>query len=201
MRSSAITACVFGILAVPAFAAAQQPRSVEQQIQTAVAPLPEKLRDGARVLGYRPGAAGLVELRAGSNRMTCLADDPSDETVHTACYHDSLEPFMGRGRALRAAGHAAAAVDSIRNAELEAKKITIPAGASVYNLRAKTLDAATGEPVTPQRWYVVYTPYATGESIGYLGEFVPGAPWIMFPGTARSHLMIVPPAPEPKPGS
>ncbi|HKP28651.1 MAG TPA: hypothetical protein VJU15_04585, partial [Gemmatimonadales bacterium] len=81
---------------------AQLPTS-DQQIAAAVLALPESMRTSAAVLGYRTAGA-LTELRKGSNGMTCLADDPESPAFHVACYHESLEPFMARGRALRAQG-------------------------------------------------------------------------------------------------
>ena len=45
------------------------------------------------------------------------------------------------------------------------------------------------------RW-VVYTPWATAESTGLPPMPTgPGAPWLMFPGTAGAHIMITPPPP------
>ena len=42
--------------------------------------------------------------------------------------------------------------------------------------------------------FVIYIPYATEESTGIpLSPVVPGAPWIMDPGTHRAHIMINPP--------
>ena len=43
----------------------------------------------------------------------------------------------------------------------------------------------------------VYTPYATEESTGLpASPQAPGAPWIMRPGTASSHIMVVQPREE-----
>ena len=76
--------------------------TVDQQVTAAVLALPAGMRAGATVLGYRD-AGKLVELKAGTNGMICLADDPAIPAFHVACYHESMEPFMARGRALRAA--------------------------------------------------------------------------------------------------
>ena len=37
------------------------------------------------------------------NEMVCLADDPKQDGFSAACYHKDLDPFMGRGRELKAA--------------------------------------------------------------------------------------------------
>lgn len=73
----------------------------ETQIAAAVQAAPEDRRAAAAVLGYDP-AGQLVTLRAGTNDLVCLADDPRDEAFSVACYHKDLEPFMARGRELRA---------------------------------------------------------------------------------------------------
>ena len=97
----------FAILAgamVVSRAGAQAPAPEPQQIAAAVLPLPAAMRDGAGVMGYR--TAGRLEvLRPARNGMQCLADDPADDRFHVACYSTSMEPFMARGRELRAAGH------------------------------------------------------------------------------------------------
>lgn len=45
------------------------------------------------------------------------------------------------------------------------------------------------------RW-VLYTPWATVAETGLSPRpTAPGAPWLMFPGTAGAHIMITPPQP------
>jgi hypothetical protein len=99
-------------LALIAPAAWAQDRSPATQIAGAVLPLPDSMKAGARVLGYREGK--LVELRPGANDMICLADNVADSTFQASCYHKSLEPFMARGRELRAQGLKRQAIDSTR---------------------------------------------------------------------------------------
>ena len=174
----------------PATGAAPTP---DQQIAAAVLPLPTELRAGARVLGYSPDKK-LVQLRPGTNAMTCLADDPGDERFHVACYHDGLEPFMLRGRQLRAAGVKGPAVDSARFAEVKAGKLKMPAQGTLYSLTGKAAgwNLATGEVTGASRLYVVYIPFATDASTGLSAQPQPGGPWIMFPGTAKAHIMFTP---------
>jgi hypothetical protein len=65
-------------------------------------------------------------------------------------------------------------------------------------LTGKGYDPATGKVSDAYLRFVVYTPYATQESTGLpLAPSAPGAPWLMFPGTAGAHIMINPPKPEP----
>lgn len=166
----------------------------EQQVAAAVLALPETLRPGAAVLGYRT-AGRLVELRPGSNGMTCLADDPAIANFHVACYHQSLEPFMARGRTLRAQGMDAAQVDTVRFKEIEAKTLMMPDGpAALYSLSgpAGSWNPATNEVKDGRPLYVVYIPFATEASTGLPATPARGLPWIMFPGTPKAHIMFVP---------
>jgi hypothetical protein len=186
-----LAAALAAFLAVPV--AAQTPTP---EITAAVAPLPEGLRAGAEVRGWRDG--GLVVLRPGSNGMICLADDPSDDRFHAACYHEALEPFMERGRQLTAQGLDRAAKDSIRLAEADAGTLAVPTmPAALYSLtgRADAFDPATGAVTGARPLYVLYMPYMTAEATGLSPVAGESRPWIMFPGKASAHIMIVPPRP------
>lgn len=180
-----------------------QPPGPGLQISGALSAAPEDRREGAAVLGYSP-AGELVTLREGTNEIVCLADRPGDDRFHVACYHRSLEPYMQRGRELRAEGVETAESFRIRHEEADAGTLEMPEDpAALYNLTGplSIFDPATGE-VTGGSWvWVVYTPWATEESTGLPTiPLAPGAPWIMRPGTASSHIMIVPPRePEPEP--
>ena len=107
---------------------------------------------------------------------------------------------MARGRELKARGLPDVQRQEQRWKEAEAGTLPMPKEPAVlYVLSGSGVDAATGEVLEAYRRYVVYTPWATSASTG-LAEtpMAPGAPWIMFPGTAGAHIMIVPPEP-PKP--
>ncbi|HSJ05570.1 MAG TPA: hypothetical protein VK936_02635 [Longimicrobiales bacterium] len=181
------------LLAQP-LAAQVEPPSPERQIEAAVAPLPGEFRAAATVLGYRPDAMGLVQLRQGDGPFICLADSPGDERYHVACYHRSLEPFMERGRALRAAGRTED-VDSIRYAEIRAGTLPMPTTpAALYSLTAPadSVDRESGEVKGAQPLYVVYIPFATAESTGLPTTPAKNTPWLMFPGAPNAHIMFVP---------
>jgi hypothetical protein len=174
---------------------AQAPGAVltpAQQIAVAVQAAPAELRDGAAVLGYND-AKKLVTLREGKNDMVCLADDPNVERFQVACYHKSLEPFMARGRALRAEGVKDPQRDSVRFKEIQSGKLKMPSTPSaLYTLNgtANSYDPATGK-VTGANWlYVVYIPGATAASTGLSEKPATGVPWIMFPGTPKAHIMF-----------
>jgi hypothetical protein len=165
-----------------------------QQIAAAVLPLPKELQASATVLGY--GANGkLTTLRQGSGPYNCLADDPKGEQFHVACYHKSLEPFMARGRELRATGVKGGEVDTVRFKEIKSGKLPFPKqAAAMYQLTAPraNYDAATANVKGAQPLYVVYITGATTESTGLPTKPEMGSPWIMFPGTPKAHIMLVP---------
>lgn len=165
-----------------------------EQITAAVLPLPADQRESATVMGYSPEGK-LVTLRKGTGPMTCLASDPKAPRFHVACYHRSLEPFMARGRALRASGIKGEKVDSVRFREARTGKLRLPKqAAALYSLTGErgSFDAASGTAPTAKRLFVVYMPYATAASTGLTAVPVQNAPWIMFPGTPKAHIMFVP---------
>lgn len=163
-----------------------------EQIAAAVLPLPSEMRAAATVLGY--GSDGkLGVLRKGNGGMTCLARDPKATAFHVACYHDSMEPFMARGRELRASGVSGTQVDTVRFREAKAGTLKLPDHpASLYSLTGGSFDARTGTAPGARWLYVVYIPYATAASTGLSDKPQEGAPWIMFPGTPKAHIMFVP---------
>lgn len=170
--------------------------SPEAQIAAALSAAPEDRREDATVLGY-DSVGKLIELRKGSNEIICLADDPKDERFQVACYHDSLEPFMARGRELRAQGLGSTEALEARHQEADEGKLELPESpAALYNLGGdlELYDSETGA-VRGGHWvWSIYTPYATEASTGLpTTPQAPGAPWIMRPGTASSHIMVVQP--------
>jgi len=94
---------VIGVLVLGSLAAAQSAPSADVQIAGAVQAAPEDRRSGAAVLGY-DAAGKFGSLRAGTNDLVCLADDPKTEGFNVACYQRDLDPFMARGRELTAQG-------------------------------------------------------------------------------------------------
>jgi hypothetical protein len=194
------------LLLAPAVLAAQTPAAPAQepaarltpaaQVASAVAALPEEFRESATVLGHHPYRPGLVTLRSGKGPFLCLADDPAEARFHVACYHRSLEPFMARGRELRARGQVAE-VDSVRNTEIRSGRLAMPRQpAALYSLTGAagsvSVDPATGAVTGARPLYVVYIPFATAESTGLPATPTKNAPWVMFPGTPRAHIMFVP---------
>jgi hypothetical protein len=175
-------------------ASAPIPPSPEQQMAAALLAAPEDMRADATVLGYAPDGH-FMKLRQRGGALICLASDPKSERFHVACYHRSLEPFMARGRALRARGVTGDRVDSLRFAEVRSGKLRVPRHPAVlYSLTgpADSFDPATGTAPKARPLFVVYVPFATGRSMGLTTAPVEGTPWIMHPGTPKAHIMFEP---------
>lgn len=169
--------------------------SDEALIATALLAAPEASRAGATVIGYNM-AGEFVTLKEGTNEFICLADDPKKDKFSAACYHKSLDPFMARGRALKAEGKSAKEVFDIREEEVKSGELTMgdPGAAlhiyygpnAMYDPEAGTVDGAIYR-------YVVYMPFTTAASTGLPeSPIAPNHPWIMNPGTHRAHIMISP---------
>jgi hypothetical protein len=190
-------------LASPSLALAQATASTtaqaqvlpaEKQVAAAVLALPDNLQPAAAVMGYS-AERKLVLLRKGTNGMICLADDPAAPSFHVACYHESMEPFMLRGRELRASGVTGDQVDTVRFKEVKEGKIKMPTHpAMLYSLSgpAGSYDPATGKVSGASPLFVTYIPFATAESTGLPAIPSKGKPWIMFPGTPKAHIMFSP---------
>lgn len=167
--------------------------NAEQQIVEATSAAPEDAREGAAVYGYT-NQGNFTLLREGTNSLVCVADDPEREGFQSVCYHKDLEPFMTRGRELRAEGKNNLEIFDIREAEAKAGTLKLPEQpTTLHLLEGKTAmyDAESNSVKEANYRYVVYIPWATAESTGLpIQPVVPGGPWIMDPGTHRAHIMI-----------
>jgi len=169
--------------------------SDEALIATALMSAPEKSRANCKVIGYNTKGE-IVTLREGDNEFIVLADDPEKPGFSAACYHRDLEPFMARGRALKAEGKSASEIFDIREEEVKSGKLEMGKPGStlhiyfgfneLYNPETSVVEGA-------QYRYVVYLPFATSESTGLPEQPVSvNHPWIMNPGTHKAHIMISP---------
>ena len=163
-------------------------------IATALMAAPEESRADCKVIGYNM-AGEFVTLREGNNEFIVLADDPNKDGFSAACYHKDLEPFMARGRALKAEGKKPQEIFDIREEEVKSGKLKMTTGSTlhIYYGKKTTYDPETSKVEDAQRRYVVYMPYATSESTGLPeAPVASNHPWIMNPGTHRAHIMITP---------
>ena len=182
----------------PRASTAQAPPS-DRQVAAAILAGPAGQRDGATVLGF-DSTGHVVTLRKGSNELVCLGDDPTDDRFSVACYHESLEPYMARGRELVSQGISDANERlQIRWKEAEEGALPMPENpATLYVLSGSAYDPEAGEVEESYLRYVVYMPWATVESTGLSdAPMGPGGPWLMYPGTPGAHVMISPPRPSP----
>lgn len=193
MSKTLLAAACAWMLVAPLALSGQAP-SPDAQIAGAVLGLPADLRDAATVVGWTDQGLNVI-LREGTNDMTCLADTPGDERFSSACYHDSLEPYMARGRDLRREGVTSGRENrEQRWAEIESGDLDYPEGpALLYVYTADAFDPATGEETNGFTRSVIYYPYATPETTGVPGTPQGGGlPWIMYPGSVGAHFMITP---------
>lgn len=167
----------------------------EALIATALMAAPAESREGCTVIGYNM-AGEFVTLKEGNNEFICLADNPNQEGFSAACYHKSLEPFMARGRELKAEGKSHQEKFDIREEEVKSGKLKMgDPGATlhVYYGAKAAFNPENNEVDGAQYRYVVYIPFATSASTGLPQTPVaPNHPWIMFPGTHAAHIMITP---------
>lgn len=171
--------------------------SPDAQIKAALWAAPEDKRADATVYGY-DDKGKIVLLRKGKNEIVCVGDDPKVAGLNVSCYHKDLEPFMARGRELKAQGKSFREIFDIREAEAKSGKLRMPkqaANLQVFTATADNFDSATGNVKKGHFRYVVYIPWATAASTGLPTKpEAPGMPWIMDPGTHRAHIMIDPPS-------
>jgi hypothetical protein len=166
-----------------------QAKPIAEQIAEAVFALPEADRAGAMVWGWRSEAITMEVIREGTNEFVCLADKPGDQRFSTSCYEKGLEPFMARGRELRAEGKGTGEVRRIRRSEIEAGTLALPDSSRLTSLRGQ-INPATGRPDSVSVLRVIYLPNATPESTGKPASAPRGEPFLMEAGTYRAHLMI-----------
>lgn len=184
---------LFPLLLVISQACSQDIPNKEAQIGAAVMAAPKDQRANATVLGFN-SKGELVTLRKGTNKLICLADDPNKDGFNVACYHQDLEPFMARGRALKKEGKKMNEIFDIRAEEVKNGKLKMPSQPTTLHILSGSkgeYNLETNEVLNAKYRYVVYIPFATSESTGLpTSPVVKGGPWIMNPGTHRAHIMI-----------
>lgn len=185
------------VLVIPSYGQNHKPSfpTKDIQIKLALKAAPAEHVKGAKVLGYNEEGK-FVTIREGSNDLICLTDDPAKNNIHVACYFKALEPFMARGRDLRAEGYSTKEVRKIRGEEADAGKLKMPdkpAGLYVFDADQENVDLVTGEVTEGRLRSVIHVPYLTGEESGLPTQPVGGGmPWLMDEGSHRAHIMITP---------
>ncbi|WP_252940628.1 hypothetical protein [Roseivirga pacifica] len=183
------------LLIISSMSCANAQNDKENQIKAALLAAPAEARAGAHVYGYNEQGE-MITLREGTNNFIVRADNPNQDGFEVVCYPKDVEPFMARGRELRAEGKNHGEVLQIREQEMMEGKLQKPNYGSTLNiyfgLEAK-YNPETDSLEGGHFRYVVYTPLATPETTGLPSKpNAKGHPWIMFPGKYRAHIMITP---------
>lgn len=169
--------------------------SADLQIKMALLAAPPEKKDDATVYGFDADGKMFV-IRKGTNEVICVADEPGDSNFSVVCYYKDLEPLMQRGRELREQGVRGKELDDERAKEVKEGTLKMPDGPTtlyVYSADEKDVNRSTGDVKNGALRYVIYTPFSTAASTGLPTKpSAPGMPWIMDPGTYKSHIMINP---------
>ena len=188
-RSFTALAVALAALSVAAPSVVPADLAAQDAIALAVAPIPTETEQATAKVIQKQGDEW-VTLREGAGPFICIADDPGADGFHTACYHESLEPYMARGRELTAQGTTGRPNVEQRMAEIEAGTLEMPGYAFLHAIYAA--EGWSGDMDAVQRHQtVIYTPFATAEDLGLPTRATRGA-WLMAAGTANAHVMITP---------
>ncbi|HUP53760.1 MAG TPA: hypothetical protein VM198_14865 [Longimicrobiales bacterium] len=156
-------------------------QSNAELINQAVLPLPEALRDGARVIDYQARGQPTV-LREGTNEMSCRLFSYLPLFV-AQCHHRELTAMFDRYFELLGQGTSSDDAAGILDDEIEAGQLTVNNGGSEYLLTG-------ANPESAELVVTVTIPGATGASTGLPTEESGDQPWLMWAGTQVAHIMI-----------
>lgn len=169
--------------------------TANQQIAAALFAAPEEGRADAKIYGYNSDNDFIV-LREGQGDFVCIADNPKKNGFQVVAYHNSLEPYMSRGRALESEGKNRQEKEKVRSSEAESGVLKMPenpATLHIYYGQQGYFNTETDSVENANYRYVVYIPYATQKTTGLsLKPNKGNHPWLMFPGQYNAHIMITP---------
>lgn len=165
-----------------AWAQIDQTKTPEQQIEEALSPLPESMREAATVRGFDEAGEPVV-LREGTSHIICHADDPNVRAWTVRCFPQSLEELVARSAALTKAGEDTPARLKTLNAEIASGEIEVPDVGAVYVRTGNSVDIASGV-------MILHVPNATGESTGLPTLPTRGSPWLAEAGTPMANIRI-----------
>jgi hypothetical protein len=176
------------------FLAASRIPARGQPIEAAVLPLPEVLRGAAQVVRL-DDASRPETLRAGTNGMVCIADEPGDEVFDVRCYQAAFIPVVYRAFQL---GYAVAGPKV--EEEIKAGQLALsPDPSAGYRCLgpAQGYDSVTNSISSEiECWQSIHFPFRTAREIGLpeQGELPAGVlrtmPYVMGSGGYWSHVMI-----------
>jgi len=171
--------------------------TVEQQIASAVLPLPEDQRATATVMGYGADGKPNVTLRKGTSNVVCTADRPGDNTFYVNCFHEAILRLLNRSvelsAELKAPGNSPAVNQAIEK-EIKDGKFTLPSQVTMgFQMRGPLsgYDPKTNSTTSAiNNWQMVIMPHTTGAALGLPTEPKGSMPWVMDSGTWISHVMV-----------
>ena len=153
---------------------------METLIRQAAMPLPPSLQSGATVVSVSASGEKKI-LREGSNNMMCRADDPAPG-FSVICYHKSLDNYWDLASSGAAGDSPVEAKDFLLKA-VSGGRLNPTRGGILYLLRGARVENAL--PMS-----VVFIPNLSSETTGLANVPNPHQPWLMWEGTALSHIMI-----------
>jgi hypothetical protein len=158
-----------------------QEASKERQIEEALMPLPEALRDHAKVV-VDAAPAKRVILRTGENGIICRANTSRAFAVY--CYPRALDEFYTRLLELARDGKSDSEIRDALNSDVASGKLEKPSvGAAVYQMIGDSAESSLPH-------MAIFLPYATTGSTGLSAQTDHYRPWLMWSGTAVAHVMI-----------
>ncbi len=172
----------------------------DEQIATAVLPLPEALRAGAGVRGY-DASLKQITLRQSTNGMICTGDRPGDAEFDVRCYERGFLAVIDRNKQLNRSPSFSTPNPRFE-AEIKSGRLKVPghptAGyrmlgpIAAYDPKTGTWTAAI------ETWQSVHFPYQTAAEIGLPVDRESVLPYVMASGTWWAHVMIqhAPPGPD-----
>ena len=156
-------------------------RDAETLILQALMPLPPALKDGATVVSVGENDKRTV-LRKGSNNMMCRADDPAPGFM-VICYHKDLDTYWTLAAPVLADGATPREERDYLLAAVKEGKLSPVRGGILYVLNGTFVENAL--PMS-----VIFVPNLTAESTRLSDVPNQHKTWLMWGGTALSHVMI-----------
>ena len=156
-------------------------RDVETLITQAVMPLPPALKAGATVVSVGENDQRTV-LRKGSNNMMCRADDPAPGFM-VICYHKDLDTYWTLASPVLADGASPKEERDYLLTAVKEGRLSPVRGGILYVLNGTFVENAL--PMS-----VIFIPNLTAETSGLSNVPNQHQPWLMWGGTALSHVMI-----------
>ena len=184
------------LLLVPGIVSAQAAHpaipSPEEQIETALLPLPEALRARAGVRGYATDLRP-VTLRVSRNGLICTGDKPGDDEFDVRCYERALLKVIDRRRQLAGPGPFGVPHGPF-DREINQGLLKVPTHPTAgyrmlgpieaYNPKSRTFTSAI------EKWQSVHFPFRTADQVALPVDREEVLPYVMASGTWWAHVMI-----------